>query len=81
MSTCLSVHRSVSVCPYVCFCMSIGFCLSVGLCLLGSFCRSFVQALVPSRARTGKDFPRVTVTIAFWVCPQLENIHLNENNK
>ena len=24
---------------------------------------------------------RVPVTIAFWVCPQLENIHLNENNK
>ena len=22
----------------------------------------------------------ITVTIAFWACPQLENIHLNENN-
>ena len=43
-----------------------------------------------SRAGMGKDFvpgypslcyPRVPVTIAFCVCPQLENIHLNENNK
>ena len=24
---------------------------------------------------------RVPVTIEFWACPQLENIHLNENNK
>ena len=42
-----------------------------------------------SRAGTGRDFvpeslllagTRVPVTIAFWAFPQLENIHLNENN-
>ena len=41
-------------------------------------------------AGTGKDFvpvsllPAVTqvpITIAFWTCPQLENIHFNENSK
>ena len=43
-------------------------------------------------AGTGRDFvtgylslyymyPWVPVTIAFWACPQLENIHLNKNNK
>ena len=43
------------------------------------------------RAGTGRDFvptypshyyPQVPITITFWSCPQLENIHhLNENNK
>ena len=49
--------------------------------------------MVYTRAGTGRDFvpgylspyylrvPGVPATIAFWACPQLENIQLNENNK
>ena len=43
-----------------------------------------------NRAGMGRDsvpgdpspyFLRVPVTIAFWACPQLQNVHLNETNK
>ena len=50
----------------------------------------FSNFIIFNRAGTGKDFvpgylssyyPRVPITTAFWVCLQLENTNLNENNK
>ena len=56
---------------------------------LGPLCRPLFLP-IKDRAGMGRDFvpgypspyyPRVLVTLAFWACTQLENIHLNENNK
>ena len=85
MSTCLSVHRSVSVCLSICLFLYVHRSVSVcrSMSDMGPFVDPLFKHWYPIGLGRGKIlYPGTQVSVTCILgMSQLENIHLYENNK